>query len=324
MFADILDAAEAGDFPSVVLRSALLREVRAVPPEGISAPDDRADAGALAAEWSARNELLAREGAAVPVAPDAVHFVNYAALRTYADCPMRYQYRYIHRVSDGLAGGDTGDDIVTGEAREEIEHVRLPKGVTPAAYGIFVHELLRELLATKGTSPPQGWIEAAANRQGVPARRVDEVAGNAARLVDAFLSSEIATPGGDIRLEEPFQVRLDRAVYHGVFDRVERAPGGWVVTDYKIGREREDYEFQVSFYAWAAGKITGAGDVAGRLCFLRENEAVVRAAGGRQSEIESLAENLEKSLVCGSFDASPADRCATCPYAITCPDSDVA
>jgi superfamily I DNA/RNA helicase/CRISPR/Cas system-associated exonuclease Cas4 (RecB family) len=319
MFADILAAAEVGDFLSVVLRSAP-GDVHAIPPEGIAAPTDSADTDALTTEWSARNELIARDADAVPVAPGAVHFVNYTALMTYADCPRRFRYRYIHRVSDGLAASVPGYLETPDEEQEELENVRLPRGVTPAGYGILVHELLRELMEKRqeGTSPPQGWIEAAAKTFGLPGKRIGEVTANAARLVDSFLSSEVASPGHDMRLEERFQVRLDRAVYHGDFDRVERTSNGWLVTDYKIGREREVYEFQVAFYAWALGKITGAGGVAGRLCYLRENETVVRTVEDRPKEIESIAGELENSLSSGWFDAAPGDLCARCPYHLSC------
>jgi RecB family exonuclease len=122
-----------------------------------------------------------------------------------------------------------------------------------------------------------------------------------------------------MRLEEPFQVRLDRVVFHGIFDRVEKYDGGWLVTDYKIGQQKEEYAFQVAFYAWALKRITGGERVKGRLCYLREGG--IKLVDVNPMEVGVQAGELESRLMDGAFTASPGEACSDCPYATACPDS---
>jgi ATP-dependent exoDNAse (exonuclease V) beta subunit len=319
LFADVVDCIAQDRFHTVVLRAApeLPRVAEAVERKETPEADNVEE---RLSEWHGVRKMLAEQESAAAVSVSPAHFVNWTALKTYAECPLRYQHRYLHRIGDALTGGDAGGDTRAGETGEEIEQVRVPKGMTPVEYGNFVHEVLHELMSTRknGEDPPDEWIETAAKKQGIPAGRIGAVVDNATKIVDAFLSSEFAAPGDGIRLEEPFQVRLDRIVYHGVFDRVERTTDGWVVTDYKVGREHGDYDFQVAFYAWALGRITGADAVVGRLCYLRQSGVVTRPAGGDRAEIGILADQLEKSLTESSFGASPGSHCADCPYSITC------
>ncbi len=322
-FGDVLVAAEKSGVQCEVLRS-IPDELPVVARDrGGGVPAD-ADATPVVAEWRAARERRAGQLAAFGPAACAgpLHFVNWTALRTFADCPLQYQYRYVLRIDDpfgGAPGVPDGDHAAP--PREDTDPVRIPRGVTPVQYGLLVHELLRESMAarTGGTDPPAGWIEASAGRFGVAAKHRQGVAGSASKLVGAWESSELSRPGDDIRLEEPFQVRLDGTVYHGIFDRVERTGDGWTVTDYKIGVERDEYTFQVGFYAWALGRITGEDSVAGRVCYLREDECVTRSVAVENAGVGGLVSSLEKSLADGVFSASPGDPCPACPYQVTCP-----
>jgi len=322
LFGDVLVAAEESGVRCETLRS-IPGELPVIERERGGGVTADADATPVVAEWRAARERHARQLAVTAVPAGPVHFVNWTALRAFAGCPLQYNYRYVLRFDDPFTvvpGDPDGDHAAP--SREDTGPVRIPRGVTPVQYGLLAHELLRESMAARigGTDPPAGWIEASAGRFGVAAKHRRGVAGSASKLVGAFESSEISRPGDDVRLEEPFQVRLAGIVYHGIFDRVERTGDGWAVTDYKIGVERDEYAFQVGFYAWALGRITGEDSVTGRVCYLRESECVTRSVAVENAEIDGLVSSLEKSLSDGGFSASPGDLCPACPYAITCPE----
>ncbi len=315
LFGDVLVAAEESGVQCEVLRS-IPDELHVVKRDRDGEVPADADATPVVTEWRAARERHAGQLAVPAVPAGPVHFVNWTALRTFAGCPLQYQYQYVLRFDDAFGGapGDHG-----APPSEDKGPVRIPRGVTPVQYGLLVHELLRESMAARvgGTDPPAGWIEASAERFGVTAKHRRGVAESASKLVGAWESSEASRPGDDIRLEEPFQARIDGIVYHGIFDRVERTDDGWAVTDYKIGVERDEYTFQVGFYAWALGRITGEDSVAGRVCYLREGECVTRSV--ENAGISRLVSSLGKSLSDGVFSASPGDPCPTCPYEVTCP-----
>jgi len=320
LFADVLEAAQELDPPAVVWRSAP-SDVRAAGASELPEPPTPGELEGTISEWKSTRESLAEhlDSAAGPAA--GVQFVNWTALKTFADCPLQYQYRYVLGVGDGFAGEAPDAQSLAQEKGDDISPVHIPGNVTPVDYGIFVHDLLRESLESRsaGAELPDGWIGNAVDRSGLQKKRSKEIVDRASKLIDAFHSSDLAMPGEGIRVEEPFQVRLDRAVLHGIFDRVERTGDGWVVTDYKIGQEKDVYAFQVAFYAWALGRITGEGSAAGRLCYLREDETVTRPVDVSGGEIETLVAAIDESLSGGEFRASPGDVCAACQFSTLCP-----
>jgi DNA helicase-2/ATP-dependent DNA helicase PcrA len=320
LFGDVLESAEEGEYPSVVIRSAPADVHAGTHAESLGAPEPE-EVAAVVSEWRATKAMLEEQLTAPCPSAGPVQFVNWTALKSFADCPLQYQYRYVLRAGDVLGWEATGSETPAEEKSDQIDTLHIPAGMTPAEHGIFVHELLRELMTRRngGVDPPDGWIKEAVDRSGVAAKNRKGVADSACRLIEAFESSGLSAPGDDLRVEEPFQVRLDRSVYHGTFDRVERAADGWTVTDYKIGREKGDYAFQIAFYAWALGRIERRDDVSGRLCYLRETDAVVRSIDVTHERLTTLTEGLEKSLADGDFTASPGDVCRGCPYSISCP-----
>jgi DNA helicase-2/ATP-dependent DNA helicase PcrA len=319
LFSDIAGITDGGRFDSVVIRKPI-----EISRAAASARREEGRAASDVAEtlnsWRRMKDTLAEQEALTAVSTTPIQFVNWTALKSFADCPLRYQYRYVLRLGEALTGGETEGDTLAGEKGDDLESVRIPKGMSPAGYGIFIHELLRELMSKRagGSSPQDGWIGVTATRLGVSARHVGRVVGSAERIVGAFAASELATPGDEIRLEEPFQIRLDSAVYHGIFDRVEHTADGWRVVDYKIGREREDYAFQVAFYAWALREITGGEDVAGRLCYLKESGTTVEAVDAFGIDIHTHAQALDESLTAGRYDATPGEDCRGCRYNVIC------
>jgi DNA helicase-2/ATP-dependent DNA helicase PcrA len=318
LFADVLDCAGRSAAPFIVFR-----EVPEIPRAVTAgAGPGPADTAALVpgtvAGWEAARDRLHAQLTAPVVTSSPLCFVRWEALYSYARCPLRYRYRYLA----GLTGTDEGDPPENPDAGGETGRtgISIPGGMRPAAYGDFVHRLLQDLMEIRigGAGPPVDWIGEAAADLGLPADRTDDVMRQAGRLVDAFLASELSRPGAGMKLEQPFQARLDRVVLNGIFHRVERGDAGWRLTDYKTGRYRDAYSFQVAFYAWALGRICPGDRVDGQICLLRDDGVEIRTVDVTGVDIESLARGLERSLSQGQFVPDPGPSCVDCPYAAVC------
>ncbi|MCK4776082.1 MAG: ATP-dependent helicase [Candidatus Krumholzibacteria bacterium] len=315
LFTDVLECiGEHRRFETTVIRS--VSEVpRAVTPPTKEARPQPEEAAALFQQWCRTKELLREQKSMADVSISPIHFVNWTALEAYADCPLKFRYKHILKHTE-MPSSDSESLVV--EKGDIPEPVQVPKGVAPAEYGVIIHELLRELMTVgaDGAAPAGGWIEETAIRLGVRRQRVAVVADRARPVIKSFLESELSRPGTDMRLEEPFQVRIDGAVYHGIFDRIDQTENEWRVIDYKIGQERETYVFQIAFYMWALRNITGSKNVTGQLCYLRENGVSVKSVDALQIDDHAVA--LDKSFVDGDFPAAPGPSCRTCPYSVTC------
>jgi CRISPR/Cas system-associated exonuclease Cas4 (RecB family) len=243
--------------------------------------------------------------------------VTWPELYAYRECPLRHRYRYRTRVADLIGVGANSADT----AERDVESaVKLPRGLGPSDYGKFVHRALEVLYGSDVQTADA--VSAAADE--LPKTRISSAAASAAsRLVDGVLASEVGPPGAGVCVEQPFQVRLDSLVLHGVFDRIERAGGGLRVIDYKVGVESPAHDFQAQAYAWALGRIDDE-DADGLVCYLREDGAHVKRVTTPETvaAVGEVAHGLEHSLKAGDFPATPGPACAGCPYQIICPESD--
>jgi len=314
LFTDLVGCA-AGVDPLVVLREPPA-EPHAPAPAASVAPEAEEDAPAAIAElerWDTSRRALEALAEGAGPSPRALDVVSWTGLLTYRDCPLKYRYRFQTRVADLLA---LEEPERVGE-RSVTEGVAVPKGMKPADYGVLVHEALSRVYG-RGEEPADA-VASAARLFG--AAGVSNAAHASARsLVEGVLASEVGERGVDTATEQLFEVRLDTLVVHGVFDRVERGPGGRRVIDYKVGLENPAHEFQVELYAWALERIEGE-EATGWLCYLREGGAHVKHVATRESAgaVGALARSLERSLAAGEFTATPGEVCGACAYRAVCP-----
>lgn len=311
LFHELLGCVSAVD-PLVVLRRA---PEAAVEPRDDGAASERIDANDLSGavqDWRRAQTMLETVWRDAPPSPRPLDVVSWPELYAYHRCPLQYRYRYHTRYSDVL--GATEHAPRGGEDGEVLEGVALPRGVTPAEYGVLVHESLRRVYG-------EGCDAAAAVRAAAEGLGAGKVAEDAARaLVDGVLASDLGEAGAGVLTEEPFQVRFGALMLQGVFDRLERAADGLRVIDYKVGVESPAHDFQVRVYAYALGRIDDA-DVNGYVCYLRSHGAHVKRATSRASveAIGPLAEALESALRSGEFEPTPGAACADCAYRAVCP-----
>lgn len=318
LFTRLLECVSTVD-PVVVLREAPeIAPPAAARAAGTGAGETVAAAAlddALAAWSSARERVDARRAAPAPSA-GVLDVVTWAELLTFRECPLRYRYRYRTRVADVLGT----DDEETVSKRDVEGGISIPKGLTPAEYGVLVHAALERVF--QGGAPAAGAVEAAA--AAMPGSTVTQKAKDAAaRLVDGVMKSTLGTPGDALATEQSFEVRLESLVVHGIFDRVERAADDtWRVIDYKVGVEDPAHEFQVQVYMWALERIHGA-PAGGVVCYLRDDGAHLKTVAPPDSsaQVDALAASLERALRSGDYPATPGDVCAACAYRSTCPSS---
>jgi superfamily I DNA/RNA helicase/CRISPR/Cas system-associated exonuclease Cas4 (RecB family) len=267
---------------------------------------------ALAA-WDGARERLESPRRTIAPSPGELDVVTWPQLYAYRRCPLEYRYRFHTRAFGTTVTAAAG----ASGTRSREAAVSVPRGLSPADYGVLVH---RALELVYGRDAPAGEAVSSAASELPHARVTTSAAESAKRLVDGVLASEVGTPGAHVRVEAPFELRLDSLVFHGVFDRIERAGDRTRVVDYKVGVEDPAHDFQAQAYAWALGRIEDE-DADGLVCYLREDGVHIKRVTTSESvaAVEDVAGALEESLKMGDFAATPGAVCASCSYAAVCP-----
>jgi len=179
--------------------------------------------------------------------------------------------------------------VEAGESLGDAQPVEIPGGLAPAEYGTFVHEVMRAMLS--GTAADAlACIEQEAGRFGYVGGRRQAVVAATQALVASADAAGAFERGKEMRLEEPFQVRVGPALLGGVFDRIERSADGWRVVDYKVGTPAPAHRAQVAYYMWALGRITGEA-VRGELWYLRGDD--VHVVDVRDPAVDDIAAAVE-------------------------------
>lgn len=163
---------------------------------------------------------------------------------------------------------------------------------------------------------------------GLPAedrrRGWDRVRTSLARLArDPTLEELLALPGFDeIAVRTPFP----GGWFVGRIDRlfVDRERGGFVVLDYKTGREDPAHRAQIDAYAWAAQHVLeahGQPDVVGGLLYFTGDGSTVSLATDPSWVEPRLTELAAIETFEDAWEHVPAEPpCATCPFlGASCP-----
>lgn len=124
-------------------------------------------------------------------------------------------------------------------------------------------------------------------------------------------------------VETPFEVQLGPHTLFGRLDRVDDAPGGLEVVDYKTAEtpERTPDTLQLDVYCLGLETLVGQLPRVVSFYYLRSNEklsfARTRAdADATREYLEGLARAIEADW---RFEPTPGPVCASCPYQVYCP-----
>ncbi len=266
-----------GDVSQVVGRSAVT-----------SATDDRTED--LVRSWV---ELRERNEAAATTTlpPDGLMTVTWADLARFARDPEKFRAW----LESGRALTDpedlVRDEIVIADVPNASS---VPRGVDPADFGIFVHEVLQRL-ASDGNLDAA--IDASLPHYDFAKQRAAAIAA-ARTLAGHALAARVAGPAPGARVEVPFMVRLDRLLVRGIIDRIDTTADGTTITDYKVGERSEDHSFQVQAYLWAARRAGVAEPMRGRVVYLRDKDVDVVEVS-ENVNLQAITADLERAISVG-------------------------
>lgn len=93
-------------------------------------------------------------------------------------------------------------------------------------------------------------------------------------------------------------------------------PGSqFYIIDYKGKAPRNEYAYQIRFYAWVIGKAgMPVRDALLRYLTQPVESVLVDVSPEKVREIENDVRRLEEALTEASFEASPGDPCEECPF----------
>ncbi len=259
LFTDLVEVARELNIGREIRTVGDLSQVEA-PFAATSSTDDRAED--LVRAWV---ELRRRNvaPATTPLPPDGLLTVTWADLALFARDPEQFKAW----LQSGRALADpedlVRDEIVVADVPSASS---VPRGVDPADFGTFVHEVLQRL-AVDGNLDAA--IDASLPHYDFAKHRAAATAA-ARTLVGHALAARVAGPAPGARVEVPFMVRLDRLLVRGIIDRIDTTADGTTITDYKVGERIEDHNFQVRAYLWAASRARLSEPLRGRVVYLRD------------------------------------------------------
>jgi DNA helicase-2/ATP-dependent DNA helicase PcrA len=320
-FADVLACAREEGIDAHEIRSLTAPPAAKPAPAAHSHALENGEELSRLEEWDTSRRALQEFRREIPAVRPLLAYTAWRALRTFDRCPMAYHYRYVAGMSDELAqlAEERPEEGQPGGSAWERPAALAPGGMEVRVFGTLMHKILEETMAGNAVTGER--IRELIMRSGETVRSLDDAAAHAGGILERFLRSPLASAEHVECLEERFAVRWKRVILRGVFDRVDRKNGGYHVVDYKYGREREDYDYQICFYAWALRRIFSSKPVEGTLLFLGDDlrERRVDTSSRAVDSIQDAIERLEAAIASNRFHATPGEMCGDCSFAGFCP-----
>lgn len=249
--------------------------------------------------------------------------VTPTSLHDLLECPLRFQYRMLQRVSDLRAD-------IPPESNP-------PDPLRPSAWGGIVHEALEHFHDSE--SALDRYLETCADN--VEERLREDV-------VPAYKSTQIwntiANRGEEVLPEYELEGVLAQSgtelYLNGKIDLLYRTDEGWSIADFKTGAVPydgdylyDDYRYQLTSYAWLLQDAFNITLEDARLVFVTPEVEEVPIEVDLGSFVESL-EEVPRTLDVDSNglpahpepdpaddpDLTPYSRCGSCAYRDLCPE----
>ncbi len=220
--------------------------------------------------------------------PDGLLAVTWADLALFARDPEKFK----EWIASGRALAQEEDPVRDPIAADVPSASSVPRGVDPADFGTFVHEVLQRL-ASDGNLDAA--IDASLPRYDFAKQRAAAAIAAARVLVRHALDARVAGPAPGARVEVPFMVRLDRVLVRGIIDRLDSTADGTTITDYKVGERVQDHSLQVQAYLWAARRAGVSEPLRGRVVYLREGGVEVMDVS-QDAALETIALDLDRAI----------------------------
>jgi putative RecB family exonuclease len=257
-----------------------------------------------------------------PLRPTPRNQFSFSRLRTFHQCPRRYEYRYLQGIPEAFRSVEAHVGTTVHTVLEWLYTVRDDLGPPPLA------EALDHLECS--------WHESLTDD--IVVIRADETLDDALLLargmVERFVTDTFQRDGSEtVALEHRVNHPLSPGiVFTGFADRVGRTANGRLfVVDYKTSKsvgDPSDFSegLQAPLYAACLLAEGGAdGDALAGYHYLRHGttnwHCVTRE--GAEALLARFAGMAEAALRATEFPARPSVLCAWCGYCAICPDADV-
>lgn len=274
---------------------------------------------------------LSRAGAAVAAVPT----LSYSSSRTYLECPLRWKFLYVDRLSEAPRGY-----FSFGRTIHSVLETIVRPLVVPGARRSGDAESQRTLddwhpapvPAGGPTELPEEEMLAIYDREwlsegyGSPEEEARYRA-LGADMLRGFLAQMRRDPPRPVAVEQHLEAAWDGIPVHGYIDRIDRTPGGGLaVLDYKTSRElrAEDAREsdQLSLYQVLVEK--NYSDPVEELTLYHLRSLTPLKTPRRPKEtLESLYDrlgNVTDGIRAQAFDPTPGRQCARCEFQSRCPE----
>ncbi len=238
--------------------------------------------------------------------------LSYFQVDDYLTCPLKYRYRHVVRIPVL-----PHYNLVYGRVLHATIHFYLQQAKGRADLS------LDDVLAQYR----RRWIN-----EGFLSREHEEMKKKAGeRALRRFVRREQVSAQVPEELEKPFKWLEAGIRFSGRWDRIDRLPGGWVITDFKAAEVKSQDEadrrarqsLQLDIYALSFQKIRGEAPLEMRLHFL-ESAILGRARKGEKEfhrALEKIRE-AERGIRSQDFSALPNwHSCNQCDFKAICPSS---
>jgi putative RecB family exonuclease len=261
--------------------------------------------------------------------------LSYSSVRTYLECPQRWKYLYVDKLSEAPKGYFSFGRTVHAVLEEFVRPLLVPfPRVTPAGQTQSTLDQYGEVTPIGASVVPMGqeallatyerlWISEGYSSPEEERRYRTLGADLLLRYREAF----VASPPVPIAVEEHLEARWAGISVHGYIDRIDRTPsGGLEVLDYKTGRglnrSHAVESDQLSFYQVLVEHNFPAKVESLALFDLRGNTAW-RVPSRSKLELEPVHGRLSSvadGIRAESYEPNPTRFCARCEFRSICPE----
>jgi len=252
-----------------------------------------------------------------------LQFVSWRGLHDFGHCPLTYYFRDIAGIQDERAVRSSERDLDSDDTEKDA--AAFPAGMEPEEYGTFVHRFLCEWLSgdeAAGATSRELVLDLAARFE-LKSKVRDKAVGLTLELIEKYKTQAPWKEEGVFKLEWPVQARLADVIFHGVIDRVDRDGDGLRIIDYKVGTQREEYLYQIRFYAWILNRVLEEPVTDASIVYLHRQPDIINVdvSVAELDRIESCALRLADAKKHGEYPSAPGMVCRGCSFREMCPDA---